>query len=170
MSTPNFKTQPFFPLYATNHFLTYPYATDDNDDYILDDNGDYVIDYDAEPYFDSHYFNDCQLFTDNTLNPQLDFFKITFEDGHYTGIQTYITAKNPNDFDALDWLQYPQYYDSSTLFKEFGYNTYILKRKINKEINIINDDLLPYLAHTYGFDRLGIVAQFSNGETFYEKC
>lgn len=170
MSTPNFRTQPFFPLYASDNFLIYPYAIDDNDDYIIDENGEYVIDYDAEPHFDYSYLDECKDFINDNLNSQLTFFQITLIDGHYSGIQTYIEPKHPNDFDALDWLKYPQYYDNSDLYRQFGYNTYILKRKINKEITLITRDLLPHLAHSYGFDRLGIVAQFSNGETFYEKC
>lgn len=170
MSTPNFKTQPIFPLYATNNFLTYPYVIDDNDDFITDENGEYVIDYDAEPYFNNSYFDECVEFTEREINSQLSFFRVDFEDGHYTGVQTYINPKYPNDFDTLDWLHNPQYYDNSDLYRQFGYNTYVLKRKINKEIKLITRDLLPHLAHSYGFDRLGIVAQFSNGETFYEKC
>ena len=44
MSTPNFKKQSLFDLYATNAFLEYPYKQDENDDFILDASGDYVID------------------------------------------------------------------------------------------------------------------------------
>ena len=168
MSTPNFKTQQHFDLYATNNFLSYPYAIDPNtDDFLLDNNGEYVIDYDAEPYFDNSYFDECKKYTDK-LNARLDFFNIDFEDGHYTGVQTYINTQT-SDFDALDFLAHPQYYDSSELFAEFGYNTYILKRKILAEIKHINNDLLPELARMYNFDKLHIVAQFSNGETIYAK-
>ena len=170
MSTPNYKTQPFFNLYANDHsFLIYPYAIDPNtDDYLLDDNGDYVIDYDAEPMFDSDYFNVCLDYTNKHLNSKLAFFTITFEDGHYSGVQTYITPKY-QDFDPLDYLQYPQYYDPQQLFRDFGYNTYILKRKIQAEINLINNKLLPQLHNTFLFDKLHIYAQFSNGETIYTK-
>ena len=37
------------------------------------------------------------------------------------------------------------------------------------EIKHINNDLLPELANMYNFDKLHIVAQFSNGETIYAK-
>lgn len=168
MSTSNFETQSHFPLYATNNFLIYPYAVDPNtDDYILDDNGDYLIDYDAEPDVDYSYFQECKEYTDK-LNARLDFFNIDFKDGYYTGVQTYINPQT-SDFDAIDFLQYPQYYDLKDLFAEFGYNTYILKRKILAEIKHINNDLLPELARMYNFDKLHIVAHFSNGETWYEK-
>lgn len=171
MSTPNYKTQPFFNLYANDHsFLIYPFAIDpETDDYLLDEDGEYVIDYDSEPMFDSDYFNECLEYTDNKLNSKLAFFTISFEDGHYTGVQTYIEPKHPNDFDALDFLAHPQYYNPQELFAEFGYNTYILKRKILAEIKHINNDLLPELAKMYNFDKLHIVAQFSNGETIYSK-
>ena len=170
MSTPNYKTQPHFNLYATEDtFLIYPYAIDPNtEDYLLDENGEYIIDYDAEPMFDSDYFNKCLDYTDNKLNSKLAFFRIDFEDGYYCGVQTYIQPKY-QDFDPLDWLKYPQYYDPSDLFREFGYNTYILKRKINKEISLINNKLLPELAKMYHFDKMHIYAQFSNGETIYVK-
>lgn len=169
MSTPNFKKQPEFDLYATTDaFLVYPYKLDDNDDYILDENGDYVIDYDAEPYFDHSLFQECKEYTDN-LNAFLEFFNIDFEDGYYTGIQTYINPQT-SEFDAIDFLANPQYYDKSDLFAEFGVNSYILKLKILKEIKFINNKLLPELAKVYNFDKLHIVAQFSNGETMYEKA
>ena len=169
MSTPNYKTQPLFDLYATDQsFLIYPYAIDPNtDDYSLDEYGDYIIDYDAEPIFDEYYFNECKKYTDK-LNARLDFFNIDFEDGHYTGIQTYINPQT-SDFDALDFLTHPQYYDTQELFADFGVNSYILKRQILAEIKHINNDLLPELAKMYNFDKLYIVAQFSNGETIYTK-
>ena len=164
MSTPNFKKQSLFDLYATDAFLEYPYKLDDNDDYILDENGNYVIDYDDEPYFDRLLFQECKEYADK-LNARLDFFKIDFADGYYDGIQTIIET----DFDALDFLAHPQYYNTSDLFAEFGVNSYILKRQILAEIKHINNDLLPELAQMYNFDKLHIVAQFSNGETIYAK-
>ena len=162
MSTPNYKKQPFFDLYATEDtFLEYPYALDPNTD-------DYLIDYDAEPYFDEVLFQECKNYTDK-LNARLDFFNIDFEDGYYTGIQTFMNPQT-SDFDALDFLKYPQYYDKSELFNEWGVNSYILKRQILKEIKFINNKLLPELASMFSFDKLNIVAQFSNGETMYAKA
>ena len=150
MSTPNFKKQSLFDLYATNDFVQYQYILDDNGDYILDENGDYLIDYDDEPCFDDLLFNECKEYADK-LNARLDFFNIDFVDGYWEGIQTYI---NPQ---------------TSDLFAEFGVNSYILKRQILAEIKHINNDLLPELADMYNFDKLHIVAQFSNGETIYAK-
>ena len=167
MSTPNFKKQSLFDLYATNNFLQYQYKLDDNDDFVLDENGDYVIDYDAEPYFDHLLFNECKEYADK-LNARLDFFNIDFADGYYYGIQTIIET-DCYDFDALDFLEYPQYYNKSDLFSEFGVNSYILKRQILAEIKHINTDLLPELASMYNSDKLHIVAQFWNGETIYAK-
>ena len=171
MSTPNYKTQPHFDLYATDDtFLIYPYAIDPNtDDFIIDEDGEYMIDYDVEPMFDSDYFNECLDYTDTYLNSKLKFFRIDFKDGYYDGVQTYIEPRYPNDFDPLDWLKYSQYYDPSDLFRSFGYNTYILKRTILAEISLINNKLLPELARRFDFDKLGIYAQFSNGETIYIK-
>ena len=167
MSTPNFKKQSLFDLYATDAFLEYPYKQDDNDDFVLDENGDYQIDYDDEPYFNDILFQECKEYADK-LNARLDFFNIDFADGYWEGIQTYINPQT-SDFDALDFLAHPQYYDTSDLFSEFGVNSYILKRQILAEIKHINNDLLPELAQMYNFDKLHIVAQFSNGETIYAK-
>lgn len=170
MSTPNFKTQQYFDLYVTDNFLIYLYKIDPNtDDFVLDDNGDPIIDYDVDPFFDHSYFDECKNYTDNNLNSKLAFFTISFEEGYYSGVQTYIEPKYPNDFDALDWLEYPQYYDTKELFAQFGYNTYILKRKILKEINLINNTLLPQLKQHYSFDKIKCVGIFSNGEAIYEK-
>lgn len=170
MSTPNFKTQQHFDLYVTDNFLIYPCTIDPKtNDYLLDEDGEYLIDYEANPMFDSDYFNECLNYTNTNLNSKLTFFRIDFEDGYYSGVQTYIQPKR-QDFDPLDYLQYPQYYDNSQLFRDFGYNTYILKRKLNAEINLINNKLLPQLKREFLFDKLSIYAQFSNGETIYEKC
>jgi hypothetical protein len=170
MSTPNFKTQRDFDLYVTNNFVVYPYELDENDDFVLDDNDNPIINYDVEPFFDHSYFDECKDYTDEKLNSKLAFFSISFEDGYYSGVQTFIEPKYPNDFDALDFLEYPQYYDNSQLFRELGYNTYILKRKILSEINLINDTLLPQLKQHYFFEKICCVGIFSNGEAIYEKC
>ena len=97
MSTPNFKKQSLFDLYATDAFLEYPYKQDENDDFILDASGDYVIDYD-----DDILFQECKKYADK-LNARLDFFNIDFADGYWEGIQTYINPQNIN-FHALDFL------------------------------------------------------------------
>lgn len=170
MSTPNFETQREFDLYVTDNFVVYPYELDENDDYVLDENGDYVINYDVEPFFDHSYFDECKNYTDNNLNSKLRFFTISFEDGYYQGVQTFIEPKYPNDFDALDFLEYLQYYDTKELFTEFGVNSYILKRQILAEITLINDKLLPQLKQHYSFDKICCVGIFSNGEAIYEKC
>lgn len=171
MSTPNFETQRDFDLYVTDNFLSYPYKIDDEtDDFVLDENDEPVIDYDAEPYFDHSYFEECENYTDNNLNSKLRFFTISFKDGHYQGIQTYIEPKYPNDFDALDFLEYSRYYEPQRLFAQFGYNTYILKRKILAEIKLINNELLPKLKDTFCFGKIKCVGIFSNGEAIYEKC
>lgn len=171
MSTPNFQTQTLFDLYVTYNFLQHPYLIDPNtDDYVLDENGDYIINYDIEPFFDNSYFDECKNYIDKNLNSKLAFFEIGFEYGYYSGIQTFITPKDPNDFDPFDWLEYPQYYDTKELFTQFGYNTYILKRKILAEINLINTKLLPQLKQHYYFDKIKCVGIFSNGEAIYENA
>ena len=106
-------------------------------------------------------------FIDDTLNPQLKYFKIRLQDGYYDGVQTIVNDIDPY-YDLIDFLNYPNDYDGKCLYSHFGYNKHILTRVLKKEINLINNTLLPQLKD-YTFEHLRVVARFSNGETFYEK-
>lgn len=151
MATSNFQTQKYFDLYASE--MTYN---------LLDEDGNETEEY----TFDDALYEETKHFID-TLNKQLKFFKIRLQDGYYAGVQTIVNDIDPY-YDLIDFLNYPNDYDGQCLYSYFGYNKHILTLMLNKEIKLINNTLLPQLKD-YTFDKYRIVAQFSNGETMYEK-
>ena len=151
MSTSNFKTQKYFDLYVSNMTCE-----------MLDENGEPTSEYD----FDEYLFEETQEFVDK-LNEKLDLFQITLESGYYDGVQTIVNDID-SYYDLIDFMEYPNDYDGQCIYRYFGYNKHILMLKIKKEINYINNILLPQLKD-YCFDKYGSYAQFSNGETWYVK-
>jgi len=155
MSTSNFCTQRHFDLYAST--MTYEE---------IDEDGNPT----GEEEFDDMLYDDAKYFIDNTLNPQLKYFKITLASGYYTGVQTLI--ENNDDrafFNPLWFLNHSAEYTGKEIFEEFGINKYIFERSLNKEVDFINNKLLPQLKE-YTFDRYVVTAHFSNGETWYSKA
>ena len=154
MSTPNFKTQDDFKLYASNMLYD-----------ILDENYEPTGEYD----FDEVLCDATQSFIDDVLNKQLEFFDITLESGYYGGVQSYVVPRTIYyGDDSYDFLYYYEDYDGKDIYKEFGYNKHVLKQKILKEIKFINEKLLPQLEE-YTFEQIECVAIFSNGEAVYER-
>lgn len=95
------------------------------------------------------------------VNAGLKFYKLTLEAGYYAGTQIVI-----DDSDTPDEY-YLQHYRRDA-FAEYGVNTYVLRRMIQAERKRINEVLLP-LFKAYGFNKYGISARFSNGETWYSQ-
>ena len=153
MATSNFQTQKYFDLYASEMVYN-----------PLDDDGNETDEY----YFDYNLYERTEDFID-TLNKQLNFFEIELQGGYYSGIQTIVHDTNPA-YDLIDFLNYYNDYADCgrDMYELFGYNRHVLRQKLNKEIKLINNTLLPQLKN-YTFDRYGVVARFSNGETIYEK-
>lgn len=152
MATANFKTQKHFDLYASEMIYN-----------LLDDDGNETEEYE----FDDALYEETKDFID-TLNKQLKYFKIRLQDGYYAGVQTIVDDIDPY-YDLIDFLNYPNDYDGKCLHSHFGYNKYILTRMLKREINLINNTLLPQLKD-YNFEHLRVVGRFSNGETIYERC
>jgi len=153
MATSNFITQKDFDLYATTIF-------DTTEEEYYEQGLDYV-------------FEELQNEI-NEINDKLDFFKITLKSGYYAGIQTFVEQRNKyNEYDEplyiVDNYDNLDKYDSKDIYKTYGYNKYILKRKIEKEIKLINNKYLKSLQPIYDFDCYRVVGRFSNGETIYEK-
>ena len=152
MATCNYIKQPYFDLYH-NLFEYEPYD-------------------DAEPCFDEDLYYHTKNFLDN-INKDLQFFEITLKDGYYDGVQTFVTSTAygdlPYEFDAIDFLEYSDEYDGKEIYNYTHNNRYVLKRKIQAEMNKINFDILPQLIDICNFERLGVVGRFSNGEVIYEK-
>ena len=152
MARPNFETQDHFDLYLSE--MQYQ---------LLDEDGNETEEYEFDDYL-------CEETLDylKELNKNLNFFKITLINGNYVGVQTYIEEQYKDYFSAIELIDNYDWYNGKDFYQIFGKTKYIIKRQIEKEIREINQKLLPLLK-MYTFDRYGITAQFSNGETFYEK-
>ena len=151
MARPNFTTQEHFDLYLSEM----QYQLLDEDDNEID-----------EYEFDEWLYEETLDYL-KELNKNLNFFKITLISGNYAGIQTYIEEQD-DYFSAIELIDNYDWYNGKDFYQMFGKTKYIMKRQIEKEIKEINQKLLPLLK-LYTFDRYGITAQFSNGETFYGK-
>lgn len=148
MATANFNKQNYFNL-LVNDFIYY-----ENED--------------GEQCFDEYLYEDTQEFLEQH-NSNLTFFTITLKSGYYAGEQAYITTNYSDYVDFIDFLENYNDYDGQYIYKLFGYNKHILKLKILKEIDNINNNILPQLVDCYGFTQLRVVGTFSNGETIYER-
>mgnify|MGYP003303484762 CR=1 FL=1 len=148
MSCANFKTQKYFDLYITDECEIYD---EENKEY----------------YFDDYLYNSTQHKLDK-INDKMDFFNIELESGYYSGIQTYIKEKNNYNYydEPLYILENYKEINGKEIFKDYGFNKYILKKKILKEINLINN---KYLKSLENFDHYKVAYRFSNGETCYTK-
>ena len=154
MSTPNYETQKHFDLYVSD--MTIP---------MLDEDGNETDEYE----FDDVLYDATQMLID-VLNKQLKFFDITLESGYYGGVQSYVVPREIYYGDnSFDFINYYEDYDGKEIYQYFGYNKYVLKQKILKEINFINEKLLPQLK-AYTFEQIRCVGVFSNGEAVYEKA
>lgn len=154
MSTPNFKTQKHFDLYVSEMECE-----------TLDENDELTGEYE----FDDYLCDATENFIINKLNTQLKFFDITLESGYYGGVQSYVVPRKIYyGDDSFDFINYYEDFDDEDIYQYFGYNKYILKRKILKEIKFINEKLLPQLKD-YTFEQIKCVGVFSNGEAVYKR-
>lgn len=153
MAASNFKYQENFDLWAADFSIPlYPINEETGEE---DENAD-PVDY----LFDDYMCGEAEKKIDE-LNKTLKFFKLCLWDGYYTGIQLGVDDSEAPD----EW--YFKYY-SRDAFADYGVNSYILRRMVNAERKRINNILLP-IFREYGFDKYGITARFSNGETWYSK-
>ena len=157
MSTCNFETQENFDLWILNTDglgMAYP----------CDENG--KPDETKEPKFDEWLYQmdiDTELAEVKAViqkvldKKDLNYFKVIFKDGYYTGIQAFIkdTWGTPEKLDNEDC----QYY--------YGEYRSVAIRKYNSEKRYINKKVLPALKEA-GFVKLICVGVFSNGEAVYE--
>lgn len=152
MAAANFKYQENFDLWAGDFSIPLYPINDDGDE----DTNAAPVDY----LFDDYAYNEAQSKIDE-VNAGLKFYKLTLEAGYYAGTQIVI-----DDSDTPDEY-YLQHYRRDA-FAEYGVNTYVLRRMIQAERKRINEVLLP-LFKAYGFNKYGISARFSNGETWYSQ-
>ena len=117
MATSNYRTQKYFDLYATNDCELY------DEDF-------------NEFYFDNWLYEDIKSQLDK-FNNKLQFFDIELKDGYYNGLQTFVTENNKlcyYDYNALYMLENYKDLDGKEIYNTYGFNKYILKKKILKAI------------------------------------
>ena len=171
MSTANFYSMDNFPLWARDFYEECKICPEckviqDKDNDECEFCGHDLSNVEAENFYDEC---EAQFICEDIdkkleeINHDLLFYKITLQDGHYTGVQFYCETK---DFDEdkngeLDIDNYDAHYYYDMCRSQ-------ARRKYKSEIKKINK-LLKKLAPQYGFDAYGISARFSNGETWYTK-
>lgn len=151
MAASNFKYQEDFDLWAADFSIPlYPIDEETGEE----DCNAAPVDY----LFDDYEYDRAAAKVDE-LNKTLKFYKLQLQDGYYAGTQLCI-----DDSEAPDDYYFKHY--SRDAVADFGVNSYILRRMLNAERKCINNILLP-LFKEYGFNKYGISAHFSNGETWY---
>lgn len=153
MATSNFLYQEDFDLWAADFSIPlYPI----NEETGEEDENAATVDY----LFDNYGYNSTAAKVDE-LNKTLKFYKLQLKDGYYSGTQICVDDSEVPD----EWYfkHYPR-----DVFAEYGVNSYILRRMLKAERRRINTEILP-LFKEYGFDKYGISAHFSNGETWYTR-
>lgn len=147
MATSNFIKQKYFNLYVNN----FQYADD---------------------LYNECLFDETRYFLDDYNTEKLEFFDIDLKAGYYSGYQTFITDTRKyyaDSIDIFDFLDNYSDYDGSYIYSLYGYNKHILRLKILKEINYINNTILPQLVNHYNFTQLAVIGTVSNGETIYKE-
>ena len=154
MGTCNFRTMQNFDLWAVAGSRFYD-----------DETGEYN---DVDEYF---FYQDVRADLEE-INAGLLFHDISIISGYYDGLQLFVDTTS--DADAAGFGDDQYLFD--TLRGPDNYNTrYYFDlcrsaaiRKYQAEQRKINR-ILAKLGRVYDFDKLGIVARFSNGETWYQK-
>lgn len=161
MSVPNFRTMSDFPLYVRNFVEEVAYCPDcglfqDHENTTCEQcDGELELRSEINE-FEAEYV--CSTITDrlHEANRTLLFYKISLQDGHYTGVQFYVEEEhNPNDYDNGECRYYFEMYRSVAI------------RRYDSESNKV-DKILRMLASEYGFQKVFCHAIFSNGEAIYE--
>ena len=153
MAASNFLYQEDFDLWAADFSIPlYPLDETTGEE----DENAVPVDY----LFDDYGYDRAAAKVDE-LNKTLKFYKLQLNAGYYAGTQICVDDSEVPD----EWYfnRYPR-----DVFAEYGVNSYILRRMLKAERRRINSEILP-LFKEYGFDKYGISAHFSNGETWYTK-
>lgn len=177
MSTANFRTQEKFPLYVKDTADFYYYYCEDCGEAFatLDLPEDAACPFCGEalstPKYDyflaDEFINSVQDQLDE-LNSELDFFKITLQDGYYSGLQFYVTLTKAADNAGFDEDCGPKYCDNESCKYYFDACLSVTVRRFEREQRKVLR-LLAKLADENGFEQYACTARFSNGECIYTK-
>lgn len=105
----------------------------------------------------------------DNFNNTLIFHTVELKSGYYQGVQFYVDYKyrvNRNnelyDFETDEDVQEEYDFDGK-------FNTIVeMQKGYEEEIDVINN-WLEHVGKDFGFEKYGVVARFSNGETMYTK-
>ena len=161
MSCPNFKTMKDFPLIVTeDRYIKVCPECGCGQDSEKDKCEDCGCDLkDVSAIFDemqSDYLCKEMEKVAERLNAAQQFYNVSVESGYYCGLQFYVEDKY--------WKIEQMENDESQ--EEFGMCRSKMLRKYRTAGNLIRRELLK-AKKDFGLWELGIVAQFSNGETVY---
>ena len=110
-----------------------------------------------EEWEDTGYDYDDSVTIIDFMNEQLTFFKAKFQAGYYEGVQL-----------LFDELYNPEEMDNEETRYEFDLCRSRAIRKYHAEINKINR-MIDKLCKKDLWNKYGVTARFSNGETWYSK-
>lgn len=100
-------------------------------------------------------------------NKNLRFFKISVKSGYYNGLQLYVElSRDANNAGFTDGG--PTYLENDDAHYYFDMCRSKCIRAYESEKRRVNK-ILAKIGADYDMDKLGIVARFSNGETWYTK-
>lgn len=125
---------------------------------------------DVRPEFDffeaEEFCNDLEKRCQDE-NENLRFFKISVKNGYYDGLQLFVELTQDAG-NAGFTERGPEYLENDDAHCYFDMCRSKCIRAYESEKRKINK-ILAKIGTTYGMDRLGIFARFSNGETWYCK-
>lgn len=150
---------------------SFPLVTYIAENYMYDEETDSETeerDYDADSWEYEDAIDNAKALADEMDIPQYDDysepylchepFMIKFRDGYYEGV--WIEVKEGTDEeDIYNTNEYGSYYDGGRPFTDEEMNKFA--DKLNEYFNKLCSD--------YGWQKLGVTARFSNGETMYHK-
>ena len=96
------------------------------------------------------------------FNTDLLFFKVSLKSGYYVGVQFYVE-------DKYDFGKYMDSWDNYDCRYHFDMCRSVTIRKYASEINKVNK-FLRNIAKKYEFQKLEVLARFSNGEVIYGRA
>ena len=155
MATCNFWTMEEFPLYVMSNYEVCVSMLGDEDE-----EGNKIEEYSIDDLQIAYDFlNENIEYALEELNDKLEWYKVTFKDGYYDGVQFYIDTDYISINDKRDpWTEEDAQY-------EFDLSLNELKSMIEKEKEMI----LEFLENSkdFGFRELLCGGVFSNGEAIY---
>lgn len=161
MSCPNFLTQKAFPLFASAAFDPQEYEDEETGETVYDEEGDWML------------FEECEKEIEK-LNSELHFYRLELRDGHYCGMQLYLTEQR--DGATTDGYTREEWRENRREARRYPYAFYAWefarpyseqKRAERREREKIERFCRGFLREVYDFHEYYCIGIFSNGEAVY---